>query len=170
MSAAMRHPFLVVLSTWFAATASISSVVVPSTMLGGCVCTLEYIQGGLAIGFLLHPDQPGRFRVEIDMDGEPLSLLLERTAESVNCGDPCEARGKKWIMRLDGLPLPDLTFLITASNLAGDRGPARATVRVYQSDLLVHEEVLRPSYRTDEPSGSGCGIYENASAKITVEL
>jgi hypothetical protein len=166
----MRHPLVVVLSTWFAATAGISSVVVPSTMLSGCVCTLEYSPGGLAIGVLLHPDQPGQFRVEVDAEGESLSLLVDRAADSVQCSDRCEARGKKWLLSVEHTSVPDLTFMIRASNLAGDRGPARATVRVYRGELFLHEEVLRPTYVTVEYGGRGCGISESASANMTVEL
>jgi hypothetical protein len=131
---------------------------------------------GTAHGAVLHLDSRaavGMYRVEVDVGAETLLLVYTTTADGqaacVSCEDTRGALSFRAAWLLSNEPVS--TFLASDVTLNLRRtdettGPAQFQLRIYRDDVLVTEEEVRPSYRTTEPRGDGCG--ESTSAQIDV--
>jgi hypothetical protein len=133
-------------------------------------CTDLYTEGGLAITVRAPTSAAaGRYRIEVDAGGDTLALDYELAADaSAACVAPCTDEGAQFVID-QGLVAPggvDMIAFITDPSRT--KGPVTANVRVLRGAAVVYEQQVRPSYRTTEPNGRGCGQVSNADVTVTL--
>jgi hypothetical protein len=143
----------------------------PATTLtsAGCfpplICTLVGFDNGLHVDIAV-PTTPAAYRVEVEADGEMLSLRYEVTSQGIGCLE-CMIAGESLRVSDSFSPNPQ-SLAVNIGRVDGEGGPRVATVRVFRDDALAAEARFEPRYETDEPNGRGCGEHVFASAALVV--
>lgn len=133
----------------------------------GCMCTAVGYNNGLQVA-IAAPSEPAMYRIEVDADGEVLSLAYEVTAQfGPQCGDECRIEGTRMVLER-GFGSSGSKFEVNIRRADDDGGPQRATVRVFRGGAMLAAETFEPDYQTDEPNGRGCGEHVHAQAQITL--
>lgn len=150
--------------------AALALFVPPATALtsAGCTCPLIAYHQGLRVDLAL-PEAPDTYRIEVDAEGEVLSLSLQVTGPSeTRCLDGgCQVVGER-VMLMDSFPSEGHRLAVLISSLEEEGGPEAATVRVFRGGTLAAEGTFEPRYETEYPNGRSCGKQVHASASLDV--
>ncbi|HSK03893.1 MAG TPA: hypothetical protein VK932_21720 [Kofleriaceae bacterium] len=150
--------------------AAMALFVPPATTLtsAGCACSLIDLHQGLRVDLAI-PEAPDTYRIEVDAEGEVLSLSLQVTgpSETLCLDGGCQVVGER-VMLVDGFPSEGHRLAVRISSLEEEGGPETATVRVFRGGALAAEDTFEPRYETDYPNGRGCGKHVHASASLVV--
>lgn len=140
--------------------------------LTGCAgpCDRAYYPSGA----LLHLDSRaavGMYRVEVDIGTETLLVAYTTSNDGqATCVSVCEdTQGGFRLGSMFGSassPAEDVAFNLRRTDEA--TGPERFQLRIYRDEVLVTDEEIRPSYRTAEPHGEGCGELTSAEIDLVV--
>jgi hypothetical protein len=138
-----------------------------------CVCSSIGFESGLVVQVEVPPDEV-RYRVEVDADGDLLSLEYQVHANTTDgeCLDGCQSTGATFIA-LHGFGSPSdlvppvLRAVVTRRDDA-NAGPKRATVRVFRAGALLGEQAFEPDYESDHPNGRGCGKRVRGTVRMSV--
>jgi hypothetical protein len=114
------------------------------------------------------PAAPAAYRVEVEADGDVLSLSYEVIADK-SPRSVGERRITGDHIEMDVSAFGDLWQLAAVVVRRGESlGPREATVRVYRDDTLVADITFEPGYRISEPNGPGCGKQTLAVVSLEV--
>jgi hypothetical protein len=135
-----------------------------STSCYPIVCTAAFYQSGLAVRVMI-PSTPASYRIEVEAEGDVLSLAYEVLAETeLRCTSSCQPVGDRIELEEGFSSLEQIVVFVRRRG--EDRGPDEVRVRVYRADTLVVEGFFEPRYQVDEPNGRGCGERVLASATL----
>jgi hypothetical protein len=135
---------------------SLGILVVASVFVPSCSakeCTLIGCASGLTIEFTGGNATPGRYRVEMVADEQPMSC--EITLPSDGREAECSAGQPIWNIRI----LPDKTDGIErlAQIVFYSATPKSVAFTVHRDDKIVGGDMLQPTYVESFPNGPECG-------------